>query len=81
MPFNIIRQLGCLVRSQTLSFFVVQHVLYQWRMNVAESLVGCLLYRVAVVLLSRGSGGGDVRALTALVISLRSCASLLARCL
>ena len=45
----------------------------------AESSVGCLLRSVASVLLSRGTAGGEIRALAALVMPPFSCASLLPR--
>ena len=45
----------------------------------AGSSVGCLPRSVASVLLSRGAAGGETRALAALVIPPRWCASLLAR--
>ena len=45
----------------------------------AGSSVGCLPRSVARVLLSRGAAGGETRALAALVMPPRWCASLLAR--
>ena len=45
----------------------------------AGSSVGCLARSVSSVLLSRGAAGGESRALAALVVPPRWCASLLAR--